>query len=89
MKRVIFTFITLLPVATHAADQRVYQQDSTGNIQYHKPHYIVRENGRILESDPIGNVQYHKQQYQMKDEKIYPVDSTGNIQYHKPRLLVK
>jgi hypothetical protein len=89
MKCTVFSFLTLLTVAAHAAEQRVYQQDSMGNIQYHKPHYIVRENGRILESDPIGNVQYHKQQYQMKDGKIYPVDSISNIQYHKPRLLVK
>ena len=89
MTCVIFSLLTFLTAATHAAEQQVYQQDSMGNIQYHKPHYTVRENGRILESDPVGNAQYHKQQYQIKDEKIYPVDSIGNIQYNKPHFLVK
>lgn len=90
MKRTIFSFLALT-VAAHAGagEQRVYLQDSMGNIQYHKPHYIVREDGRIIESDPVGNAQYHKQQYQVIDGKVYPVDSVGNSQYHKPRLLVK
>jgi uncharacterized protein YycO len=89
MKHAIFSLLSLLTVVAHAGEQQVYQQDSLGNIQYHKPHYVIRENGRIIESDPVGNMQYHKQQYQMKDGQIFPVDSTGNIQYHKPRLLVK
>lgn len=90
MKLAIFSFLTLLTVAAHAGEQRrVYQQDSMGNIQYDKPSYTVRKDGRIIETDAIGNEQYHKQQYQMKDGKVYPVDSVGNIQYNKPHFLVK
>jgi len=89
MKLAILSFLTLLTVAAHAGEQRVYQQNSAGNIQYNKPSYAARKDGRIIETDAIGNKQYHKQQYQMKDEKIYQVDSIGNIQYNKPRFLVK
>jgi hypothetical protein len=89
MKLTPFILLTFFTVTTHAGEQRIYQQDSMGNIQYHKPSYTVQKNGRIIETDTIGNKQYHKQQYQMKDATVYPVDSVGNIQYNKPRVLIK
>lgn len=77
--------VSILPVATTSADEKkIHQIDSVGNIQYHKPSYTVRQDGRIIETDSVGNKQYHKQQYQIKDGKVYQADSVGNIQYHKP-----
>ncbi|MES2498891.1 MAG: hypothetical protein V4570_00020 [Pseudomonadota bacterium] len=80
-------FIFMLNVS--AEETKIYQQDSTGNIQYHKPSVVINKNGRIIETDAIGNKQYHKQQYQIKDGKIYQTDSLGNIQYHKPQGVIK
>lgn len=77
--------VSILPVAIASADEkRIYQTDSVGNTQYHKPSYTVRQDGRVIETDSVGNKQYHKQQYQIKDGKVYQTDSVGNIQYHKP-----
>lgn len=78
-----------LTLSAHAAEQRIYQTDSLGNVQHHKPSYTVEPNGRIVETDSVGNKLYHKQQYQMKDGKVYQSDSVGNIQYHKPGLTIK
>ena len=89
MKALIIGLLSIIATSAHAGGQRIYQQDSYGNIQYHKPSYTVQENGRIIETDPYGNRLYHKQQYQVKDGKVYPVDSTGNIQYHKPSFVMK
>lgn len=72
-----------------AEESKIYQTDSTGNIQYHKPSVVVQENGRIIETDHYGNKQYHQQQYQMKGDRIYQTDKFGNIQYHKPHGAVK
>ncbi len=73
-----------------AADEvKVYQQDSTGNTQYHKPSAVIQKDGRIIETDAVGNKQYHKQQYQIKDGKVYQTDAVGNIQYHKPSTVIK
>jgi hypothetical protein len=66
-----------------AADERIYQTDSLGNIQYHKPSYTVRKDGRVIETDRYGNKQYHKPQFQIKGDKLYAADAVGNIQYHK------
>lgn len=80
----------LLLVPNVAADEaRIYQQDSIGNRQYHKPSAVIQKSSRIVETDSVGNKQYHKQQYQMKDGKIYQIDSMGNIQYHKPHTVIK
>ena len=38
---------------------RIRSVDSTGNTQYHKESYVVK-NGRIYQTDSIGNIQYHK-----------------------------
>lgn len=72
-----------------AEESRIYQTDSTGNIQYHKPSAVVQESGRIIETDPYGNKQHHQQQYQIKGDRIYQTDKFGNIQYHKPHGVVK
>lgn len=79
----------LLATIVVAEESRIYQTDSTGNIQYHKPSAVLQENGRIIETDPYGNKQYHQQQYQIKGERIYQTDKFGNIQYHKPHGLIK
>jgi hypothetical protein len=70
-------------------EQRIYQIDSLGNTQYHKPSFSIRKDGRMIETDPLGNKQYHKQQYQLHGDKVYQTDSLGNIQYHKPQLKMK
>lgn len=72
-----------------AGEARIYQQDSAGNIQYHKPSAVIQKDGRIVETDTVGNKQYHKQQYQIKDGKVYQTDSVGNIKYHKPQTVIK
>ena len=72
---------SLLTFSAHADEQRIYQTDSLGNIQYNKQSYAIQKNGRIIQTDPIGNKQYDKQQYQIKGDKTYPVDSLGNTQY--------
>lgn len=79
----------LFAASAHSADQRIYQTDSVGNVQYHKPSYAIEPNGRIVETDSVGNKLYHKPQYQIKDGKIYERDTVGNIQYHKPGLTIK
>ena len=72
-----------------AKETKIYQQDTTGNTQYHKPSAVIQKDGRIIETDVVGNKQYHKQQYQIKDGKIYQTDLVGNIQYHKPHSVIK
>jgi hypothetical protein len=82
LKALIFALITL---SAHSEEKRIYQTDSLGNIQYNKPSFTFKKNGRIIETDAVGN----KQQYQIKGDKTYPVDSLGNIQYHKPQFKSK
>ena len=81
--------VALLALSAHADEKRIYQTDSFGNIQYHKPSYSIQKQGRIIETDPMGNKQYHKQQYQIKDDKIYQINLYGTIQYHKPQFVIK
>ncbi len=85
MVRCCFVAISILLAGTTSAeDKRIYQTDSVGNIQYHKPSYTVRQDRRIIETDSVGNKQYQKQQYRIKGDREYQTDSVGNIQYHKP-----
>lgn len=79
----------LFAIIAIAEESRIFQTDSTGNIQYHKPSAVVQENGRISEADSFGNKQYHKQQYQIKGDRVYQTDKFGNIQYHKPHGVIK
>jgi len=81
--------LLLLVLNASADEARIYQQDSTGNTQYHKPSAVIQKDGRIIETDSVGNKQYHKQQYQILDGKIYQTDSVGNIQYHKPHSVIR
>ncbi len=81
--------LLLLVFNVSADEARIYQQDSTGNTQYHKPSAVIQNDGRIIETDSFGNKQYHKQQYQIKSGKVYHTDSVGNIQYHKPKGVIK
>lgn len=71
------------------AEDTVYQVDSLGRIQYHKPSYAIQDNGLIVEKDSMGRKQYHKQQYQIVGDKIQPVDSLGRPQYHKAAPVIK
>ncbi len=82
---------SLLLIVTNvsAEEARIYQQDSTGNIQYHKPSAIIQNDGRIIKADSLGNKQYHKQQYHIKYGKVYQIDSVGNVQYHKTYGVIK
>ena len=83
-QRFFFAFVLMLPMTSMSAEEkRIYQTDSVGNVQYHKPSYVVRQDGRIIETDSVGNKQYHKQQHQIKDGKVYQSDSLGNIQHQK------
>jgi len=80
----------LLVVLNASADEvKIYQQDSAGNTQYHKPSTVIQNDGRIVETDSVGNKQYHKQQYHINDGKVYQTDSLGNVQYHKPHGVIK
>jgi len=79
----------LVSLCAHAEDNRIYQTDPLGNIQYNKPSHAIQKDGRIIETDPLGNKQFHKQQYQIKGDNIYQTDSVGNIQHHQPSLTTK
>ena len=87
-KILVASGMLLLVLKVSAEEVRIYQQDSAGNVQYHKPSAVIRKDGSIIETDSVGNKQYHKQQYQIKDGKIYQTDSVGNIQYHKPHGVI-
>lgn len=88
-KTLVASALLLHVLNASAEEARIYQQDSTGNTQYHKPSAVIQNDGRIIETDSVGNKQYHKQQYQIKDGKVYQTDSVGNIQYHKPQAVIK
>ena len=91
LKKVIYCFFILIFSSTgsFAKEQRVYQTDKFGNIQYHLPSYTVEDNGRIVETDKFGNKQYHKDGYQIKGDKIQGVDRFGNVQPSKYRFSTK
>lgn len=81
--------LLILVLNVSAEEVKIYQKDSAGNTQYHKPSAVIQNDGRIIETDSVGNKQYHKQQYQIKDGKVYQTDSVGNIQYHKPQAVIR
>lgn len=80
---------TLLTISLAHAEQRIYQTDRYGNIEYNKPSYTVKDNGRVIEADKYGNQLYNRDGYQIKGDRIYQTDKYGNIQYHKPSLTRK
>jgi len=65
------------------SETAIYTTDSVGNIQYHKDHIVIKDDGKIVTVNSAGNTQYHKQQYKVVDGKVKAVDSVGNTQYHK------
>lgn len=62
---------------------RIYQQNSSGQTQYHKEHYTV-EGKRLIPTNAYGRKQYHKPGYTIEKGKVYQTDSYGRTQYHKP-----
>jgi hypothetical protein len=87
--QVLSTVLFLSLATTAAAENRIYQTDKYGNIEYNKPAYSVQDNGRVIEADKYGNPLYNKDGYQIKGDRIYQTDKYGNIQYHKPSLTRK
>ena len=70
------------------AETAIYETNRIGDIQYHKDHLVIKNDGKIVTVDSTGNTQYHKQQYKVVEGKIRPIDSTGKVQYHKPAAIV-
>lgn len=87
--RGLFICLALIAFNAHAVDVRVYQTNKHDRIQYSKPSYTIRPDGRIIRTDPYGNKLYSKQQYQIRGDKIIPVDAYGNKQYNKPTLVIE
>jgi hypothetical protein len=59
VKNIIYCLVVVLiftSKASLAKEQRIYQTDKYGNIQYNKPSYTVKESGRIVEVDKFGNI---------------------------------
>ena len=84
--KIVFIIVILCSIVGFGftyADQKVYQTDRYGNIQYHLPSITIKDDGRMYETDPYGNIQYHKKGYQIKDNNVYQTDRYGNIQYHE------
>lgn len=81
--RLSLSMLMIFPSSVIAEENRIYQTDALGNIQYNKSSYSVQSDGRVYETDPIGNKLYSHQQYQIKGNEIYKTDSLGNIQYHQ------
>ncbi len=69
MRTSLFIVSMILALSAHAADQRIYQTDSVGNVQYHKPTYNIEKSGRIVETDSVGNKLYHRSVFFIKEKK--------------------
>jgi predicted RNA-binding protein len=87
MRTLIATCLALIAVAAMAEEPktaapaegtRIYQTDRYGNVQYHKPSLVVKENGRIQPVDPYGNTQFSKPGFQVQGNKVYATDKLGN-----------
>jgi hypothetical protein len=89
MRALLFTPLVLVAVLSYAEEPRIYERDGMGRIQYHKPSYVVHDDGRVIETDAIGNRQFHKQQYQIKGDTLQPISATGDVQHHKPSWVIK
>jgi acyl CoA:acetate/3-ketoacid CoA transferase alpha subunit len=89
MRLSILCALMMSAVTSHAAEQRIYQTDKYGNIQYQKPSYALQKDGRVVELDKFGNKQYQKSQYQIRGDRVHQTDKYGNIQYNKPVLRIK
>ncbi len=59
VKNIIYCLVVVLiftSKASLAKEQRIYQTDKYGNIQYNKSSYTVKDSGRIVETDKFGNI---------------------------------
>lgn len=77
--------VICLALSSHgvaAEELRIYQRDAYGNTLYHKPSYLVQNDGRIIELDPYGNKMYHKPQFRIEGRQIVPTDAIGNRTYN-------
>jgi hypothetical protein len=43
------SLFALLALSAHAEEQRIYQTDSLGNIQYNKHSFAIQKDDRIIE----------------------------------------
>ena len=60
----------------------VYETNSYGRIQHHKPSWILEKDGRVVQVDPFGKT-LHKQQYKVEGGKVYETDAYGRVQQQK------
>ena len=74
---VIFIGGLLFIKNTMAADVAIYQTDKFGNVQYHKPHLVVKGD-RIYQADKFGNIQYHKPGFKVEKGTVVPVNIHGD-----------
>ena len=81
---VVMVVLALCSVGAQAQEKRIYQTDEYGNIQYHKPSYVVEDDGRVIEVDAYGNRQYHKPQRVVEGDTIYKASASGRIRHDKP-----
>ena len=64
-----------------AAGTKVYQTDRYGNVQYHKPGYVVKGD-RVYSTDAYGNVAVPTSPASVvQGNRVYQTDPYGNVQY--------
>lgn len=73
----------LLVLNVSAEEVKIYQQDSTGNIQYHKPSVVIQNDGRIVETDSVGNMLYT--QTAVSDQRQQGVPNRLSREYQIPQ----
>lgn len=66
MCKIFILIVLIVSNVANAKEIRVYQTDTVGNIQYHKPSYVITEKGQVIPVDLVGNKQYHKQQFKIE-----------------------
>lgn len=65
----VLTFVLcLLPTIASANGVVIYQVNSLGDRQYHKPAYVI-EGNKIIQVDTLGRKQYHKPILEIKGNK--------------------
>jgi len=90
MKLIVAVLALAAAMPSLAQETRVYQTDSLGNIQYHKPSYVIQSDGRVFEANSVGNPQYHKPSYVIQNNgRIIETGSVGNPQYHKQQYTLE
>ena len=72
--KLVFAIIFLCSTAAFAQTKpaqsepvRIYQVDSVGNKQYHKPSFVV-EGNKVYQTDTVGNKQNHKPSYSIQQD---------------------